>query len=406
MGVAVVLWSAMLQAEDGRYHIPATPGMYYGYDDGLVSLRKNAIVRIGGELRVDYAYRSMRSHGREREISLKSGDLSVKNANLRIAADVHPNLKAIFKLDLSANSDPSRDRDEIFEEAIIVMRAVGGLEFFSGKGRAPYGQDITLGMIQSYHHAANRADSSEGSVFIVDPPDAANPDDPDHPPLAPMRPGQFDRTFMAGAAYQWDERWRVELAAFQPNWYEYRRRLAEWDDYRGGAEIGAAARVWWRPMEDLTVQVSGIMARSNEMGRPGKRLDVPDDARGRSLAFAVSAGFDWRKGPWRVFGEYQHGWDWNFTEGYDTDAWQVGVARELGRWRFGGMVEGLYIRDPARQDTEDDYYKVALNIRRDFSAGLYVLAEYGHEWHRRQRRNARDERRRGDYFGIRFAFSF
>lgn len=408
MGVAFALWSVTLQGEEYRPRVPGDTRVYYGYDDrGLVSLRKNAVVSIGGELRVDYVYREMRTSGREQGISIKTADLAIKNANLRINADVHPNVRAIFKLDLSSNSDPSRDRDEIIEEAIIVMRAVGGLEFFAGKGRAPYGQDVTLGMLQSYHHAANRADSSEGRVFIIDPPDAAKPNDPDAPPLAPMRPGQFDRTFMAGAAYQWNERWRVEIAAFQPNSYEYRHRLRKWDDYRGGAEIGVAARLWWRPVEELTLQASGIFSRSNEMGHVDKRLDVGGTAKGRDSAYAFSAGFDWRTGPWQVFGEYQHGWDWNFTDGYHTDTWQLGGARDIAdAWRVGAMVEGMRISDHQGGNVIDNYYKIALNIRYTFSSGLYVLGEYGHEWFKRRHENEANERRKGDYFGVRFAFSF
>lgn len=409
-GAVWLLWSVALPAQDVVCRVPGDPRGYYGYDDrGLVSLRGNATVAIGGEIRVDYAYRSMKTRGADPGISLKYGDLSVKNANLRILADLHPNVRAFFKLDFSADDDPSRDRDEILEEAMVVMRAVGGLELFAGRGRAPYGQDVTIGMLQSYHHAANRADSSEGRVFIIDPPDDVNPADPGGRPVAPMRPGQFDRAFMAGASYQWDERWKVELAAFQPHNHAYRARLADRDSWNGGADIGAAGRVWWRPFEELTVQASGMLARSNDMARLEKRLDVPDasDASGRKFAYAASVGFDWRRGPWRAFGEYQHGWDWNFTDGYHTDAWQIGLARNFAKsWRVGTMVEGLRISDRGGKGTVDDFYKLTFTIRYVFSSGLFVLAEYGHEWFRRDGRDGVAERRRGDYFGMRLGFSF
>ena len=373
------------------------------------SLRGNASVNIGGEVRVDYQFVNARSRGDDGKTSTKIGDLSVKHANLRVVADAHPNIRAVFKLNLSADSEPSRDRDEIMEEAMLVMRSVGGtgLGVFAGKGRAPYGQDVTLGMLQSYHHSANHIDSAEGRVFIVTPPDEVNPNNPSVLPLGPMRPGQFDRTFMAGASYEWNERWKVEAAMFKPNRFEYRERLRDGENTRSGSEIGGAARVWWRPFEDLTFAFSAIAARSGDMARTYRRLDVPAGARGEKNAYAVSVGFDWRRGPWRAFGEYQHGWDWNFTKDYDTDSWQVGAAREFAdAWRIGGMVEGLRIDNPSNRHTVDNYYKLAFNIRYAFTANLFVIAEYGHEWFRRDREGRLADKRRGDFFGMRLGFSF
>lgn len=381
----------------------------YGEAAGLVSLRKNAVVTIGGEIRVDYSFTSMRTSVIQPKIDSRIGDLSLRQANIRLVADVHPNISAIFKLNLSADSDRSRDRDEVLEEALVVMRSVGGtgLGFFAGKGRAPYGQDVTLGMLQSYAHAANRLDSAEGRVFIVDPPDDVTPANPGQLPVAPMRPGQFDRTFMAGASYEWSPRWKVEAALFQPNDFEYSERLRNRRSEREGSDIGAAARLWWRPIEDLTLEASAMVTHSGAMARVENRLDVGPDAAGRKFAYAVSAGFDWRRGPWRVFGEYQHGWDWNFTKDYRTDSWQIGLARDFATgWRAGGMAEGLRIGDKEGRHTVDNYYKLALNVRYMFSSGLFVVAEYGHEWFRRDRNEVLADKRRGDFFGLRLGFSF
>ncbi|MCC8190356.1 MAG: hypothetical protein LIP77_06920, partial [Planctomycetes bacterium] len=368
----------------------------------MLSLRRTAAVTIGGEIRVDYTYRSMPVSRADPKTSLRVGDLSVRQANLRIVADVHPSLRAIFKLDASANGDPARDRDEILEEALVVMRAVGGtgLGFFAGKGRAPYGQDVTLGMIQNYHHAANRADSAEGRIFIVEPPDATGTG------LAPMRPGQIDRAGVAGAAYEWDERWRVEAAVFQPHSAEYRERFRDRTRGRTAADVGAAGRLWLRPVEELTLEASVMLARSAAMARTHWRIDVPSDAAGRNKAYALSLGFDWRQGDWRLYGEYSHGWDWNFTKGYATDAWQIGLARDLTvAWRVGAVVEGLRIRDPAAE-TVDNYYRLAFHVRYQFPAGAFLLAEYGHEWFRRRGDAASTDRRRGDLVGLRVGFSF
>lgn len=387
-----------------------------GMGESVVSLRKNAVVRIGGEVTTDYSYRSSRSTSTAASSvpsEARIGDLGVRNANLRIQADVHPHVSAFFKIDLSADGERHRDRDEILEEALLVMSAVGGtgLGFFAGKGRVPYGQDVTLGMLQSYHHMANQFDSGEGMIFISDPPEElrnANPDD--YPPTGPMRPGQVDRVFLAGASYEWQDRWKIEVAAFQPGEFEFRERLADSRTNKKPGRTGAAARIWWRPFEDLTVQLSVMALRSNAMARVQNRSDIPQNAgvRGAKTAYAFSAGFDWTRGPWRIFGEYQRGVDWNFTKGYDTDTWQLGAGRDFGEgWRAGLMVEGLHIDNAApREAIRQDFYKLALNIRYAFSSGMFIVAEYGHEWQRRKRGGELTDRRQGDFIGLRFGFAF
>lgn len=395
----------------GESHDPIMIG------DGVVSLRKNAVVTIGGEVATDYSYRSARTTSTRADApdptQAHIGDLSVRYANLRIQADVHPHVSAFFKVDLSANGDRYAGRDEILEEALVVMSAVGGtgLGFFAGKGRVPYGQDVTLGMLQSYHHSANQWDSSEGLIFLSDPPDERQATGREtYPPAAPMRPGQVDRVFLAGASYVWQDRWKVEAAAFQPSDFEFRERLTDTERHKGPGRIGAAARVWWRPFEDLTLQFSAMAMRSHAMARTQNRTDILQDAgvRGAGTAYAFSAGFDWVRGPWRFFGEYQKGVDWNFTKGYDTDTWQLGLGREFGDgWRAGVMAEGLHIDNAApREAIRQDFYKLALNIRYTFTSGMFVIAEYGHEWQRRKQGGGLTERRQGDFIGFRFGFAF
>lgn len=383
----------------------AEEGGHYGGAEGLTSLRRNAVVGVGGELRLDYSLRSWEGRGDGGRRDARLSDLSVRHANLRVRVDAHPNLSAFFKIDLSANSERDRDRDGIAEEALLVMRAVGGsgLGFFAGKGRAPYGQDVTLGMLQSYHHSANHADSSEGRIFIVDPPESDGAGGGQA--VGPMRPGQFERAFLAGTSYEWSDRWKVEIAAFRPERGMYRDRLAA-GDARDGSDIGMAGRVWWNPAEDLTIAASAVWARSSDMAETAKRTDAAAGARGEANAYAASLGIDWRRGPWRLFGEFQRGRDWNFTKGYDTAAWQAGLARDFaGGWRVSGMFETLRI-DNSPAETVDDYYKLTFVVRYAFSSGLFILGEYGREWLRRDRAGSLAEKRDGDFFGVRLGWSF
>lgn len=378
--------------------------------DSLLTVRRNATVTIGGEMRVDYTYRHATSDTTKKSTRTDLGDFALRNTNLRLAIEAGPNVEAFLKLDLTGDSPGSLD-DEILAEALLVMKAVGGsnLELFAGRGRAPYGQDITLGIIQSYNHTANRWHTSEGDLYIIDPPRTRRRGGGggwrNRDLLPPMRPGQFDRALLAGAAYEDQGRWRAELALFQPSAAEYAPRLR--DRGNSGSDIGLAGRLWWRPVEDLTFEASGILARSGDMGRAWLRTDLPLGARARDTAEAVSVGFDWRPAEWRLFGEYQHAWDWNFTEGYTIDIAQLGATRDLGDgWRLGAMGEFMRIDAGGSGDYTDRYYKLILNLRYEFSQGVFVMLEGGGEWYDRREGGARTDRRQGLLAGMRVGFTF
>lgn len=390
MGMAL-LAAGLLYGEDRQRHIP----------ESTLSLNRNALVTVGGEVMTDIAWRS-RSGGEDKRIELR-------RSNLRIDAELHPGVKAFFKLDLTPDERNRRD-DELLEEAMLVMGSIGGTGFgvFAGQGRAPYGQDITLGMIQSYHHSANKVETTEGRVFLVDPPgdDFVSPADPNRRVLLPpMRPGQLDRVLMAGVSYEWDERWRVEAALFDPDGLGENRRLTR--DVRSDSNLSMAARVWWRPVEGLSLEASVANDHSSHMGDTGLRADLPAGFATRKNAWSMSLGFDWRNGPWRVFGEYQRAWDWNHSRGYGVDIVQLGAARELyEKWRIGGMAEFMRIQDDQADNRRDDYYKFAVNLKYAFSDGVFVLFEYGHEKMRRNQDGRLSWKRNSDFLGMRFGLLF
>ncbi len=155
------------------------------------------------------------------------------------------------------------------------------------------------------------------------------------------------------------------------------------------------------------MEASFAAAHSTIMGKKEWRLDLRPGASARKNAYAISLGFDWNPGDWRVFGEYQRGWDWNFSRDYDTETWQLGLARDFaGAWRLGAMAEGLTIKDPRGKNTVDDFYKLALNIRYNFISGMFLLFEYGHEWQRRRFDGHLAEKRQGNFFGMRLGLRF
>lgn len=375
-----------------------------GSADAALSIRKNAHVSIGGEIMTDIVYRKDKHAGTDNRIELR-------RSNLRIDADILPTVTARFKLDFSEREN---DCDpEILAEAMLVMDSLcgTGLELFAGKGRAPYGQDVTLGIIQSYHHTADRVDGDNGRVFITDPPRAGFVNSrfgPGAVSPAPPRPGQLDRVLMAGLAYEWDDRVRIEAAVFDSGeLYRQWRRNGYYGDDEKMNDLGFAGRLWWRPMEDLSMEVSAAFLHSSEMGRREYRADLSPSSRPAGHAWSVSAGFDWRPGPWRVFGEFQKAWDWGFLKDYRATIAQLGAAREFAsRWRIGAMGEYMRLSDPLAGGIKDDYYKLALNIKYTISDGFFILAEYGYEKLRRERHGLLDGKNHGDFIGVRIGFMF
>lgn len=375
--------------------------------DAVLSLRRTARVLVGGELAVDYTHRTVNTTvGGTHTANLRAADLSVRRADLRLEARMHPGITAFFKINLQPERDAGMDR-AIVDEAFLVMESLCGTGFglFAGLGTAPYGQDITLGILQSYNHGADRSRTNAGPIYITDPADAAHP---------AARPGTLERTVMAGAQYVWDDRWCIQLAAISPERERVEQRLGHWAQgaARQGNDIGFAGRVWMRPLpfEDLTLEASVLAPHSSDLGRTSRRADIAPGAEGRSHAYALSLGFDWKHGAWRVFGEYQHGWNWNHTKGYATDTWQLGAARELadGAWRIGAMGEALRIRDPDGFGVQDQWYKLAFNIRHAFAGGTYILGEWGYEWHRRRALagGALARKDQGYFVGLRVGYRF
>lgn len=396
------LFSLFLLSRGLAWSAELTP-LYTYSPDSIISLNKNAQVTIGGEVMTDITWRDAQE-GVDKRVEMR-------RANVRIVADFVPGVRAFFKLDLT---DKQREKKrQLLEEAMLVMDSVGGLQglgFFAGQGRAPYGQDITLGIIQSYHHSANQVDTTEGRVNIIDLPGdsfVSPANNNQRLTLPPMRPGQIDRVVMGGIAYEWDDRLKLEAAVYDPGEMQENLRLAQPD--RHDSNIGFAARLWWRPTENLTIQGSVANSHSSNMGDSSRRSDLTGlyAAAARKNAWAMSLGFDWRDGLWRFFGEFQQGWDWNHTKNYDVTIAQLGAARDFrDNWRLGAMAEYMRIDDSNISDHKDSYYKGVINLKYTFTEGVYVLLEYGYENMVRKSLAEPRSSRHGNFLGMRFGFIF
>lgn len=344
-----------------------------GAPESMRSAGGQGSLSIGGEINVDYIT-SWQERGAHSNPGLKNtGGWQLNSTNLRFNVAFAHNIHAFIKLDLSQNQPYIEN--QLLEEARLVWDNIAGgpIGVFFGKGEAPYGQDRTLGIIQSYNHT-DGSYSPEGPI-ILNGPNRGQPFNSEYALSPVFHPGEIDRVVMGGVSLSWQDVLRLELAVYQPR---------DWSDPsigNGDAVFGDfgfesfSARLWWKtPIEGLVAEISGV--REHVQQRGNRRIYGNDAVEEQ---YAMSVGFDWKlpQVPLEIFAEYQHGWDWNYTSGYDTNTLSVGglygVTEKL---RVGAMVEWLRIDD---RGTVYNYNKFVVHTKYDFDNGIYTMAEYGFE---------------------------
>lgn len=403
---------------------------------GLESIKKNAHITIGGDVNIDLIFRD-RDDATHDQDHVNSVDFRTHSANLRFKIkpvnmqDAH----LYIKLDLDdewedENLDGVLDQDDILEEVKFVWEDIknSGVGFVFGKGEVAYGQDRTLGIIQSYHHN-DSVYTSEGPGFIVagvedaigpDVDDANNP----HSNVANVRhPGEVDNVFQAMVSYKWKEIWKFEATLFQNREYPG-------NDYivNGLSGVGRgmhedrpddnmlfqswAFRAWFAPTENLLMQASVLNMHNDsrsdreQFGENTKADQTAVDASFRYFAKSVDL---------EIFGEYQHGWNWNYTDDYTADIVQLGFDWGVtNKVNFGAMYEYMQLDDENGTDEVAEYQRIVLNTKYSFAKDavtgedqIYMMLEYGYEYvdHDIGGTNADDDRN-GHLVGFRTGMVF
>ena len=382
----------------------------------LTSLRKKASIQIGGDGAVDLIYKHRDDQTSDSD-EVDSTEFHTNSANLRFKVSSGANTFLYIKLDLddswdSALDGAGLDQDDLLEEVKFVWNNVrnSGWGFVFGKGEVPYGQDKTLGIIQSFHHN-DETYSSEGPGFLLAGTeqsmagDAANP----HANVGRVaHPGEVDNVYMIGANVNYRDFLRFEIALFQNNdnvlTGGFGRGLHEdrSDDHLGFQSF--AARLWMSPVENLRMQLSFIREYNDTAGDAG----LTGNNWAEEDQCALSFGFTYRLGqlPLELFGEYQHGWDWNYTDDYDTNTYQLGLIWSATEsCSLGVMGEWLDIDDD-NNDAEEDYGRVVLSAKHRLQSRIYMVLEYGYEWWDGDFDNADDQDRSAHMVAFRTGWAF
>ena len=336
----------------------------------LVSARRTAALHIGGEINTDYIA-TIRDRGPHRDPDgvAASTQWALHSTNLRFTMDLGNGITGRIKLDLSENQPYLQQ--QILEEAQLIWKNICGGPFgvVFGKGEVPYGQDRTLGIIQSYHHN-DGSYSAEGRTVLNGPVPGMYFGDTAAGAGPVWHPGETDRVVMAGITFDWQDTLRFEAAVYQPTDYPARRMLVDDSGFES-----LAARLWWQtPVEGLVAEISGIRKFHRNRGDSSR---FGPHAREDSYAFSVGADYFIPGTPLELFAEYEMGINWNFQTGYDTHTVSVGGLYQLtNRIELGLMAEWLRIDAPCGIS---DYNKFVAHTKYTFSNRMYLIGEYGLE---------------------------
>jgi len=134
----------------------APPRSASGDAESLTALRKKGAIRVGGDVNVDLLFKHRDDFSFDDD-EVDSTEFHTNSANLRFKIDASPDTYLYIKLDLDdfwANDGGTINQDDLLEEVRYVWNHVRGSNWglVFGKGEVPYGQDKTLGIIQSYNH--------------------------------------------------------------------------------------------------------------------------------------------------------------------------------------------------------------------------------------------------------------
>jgi len=327
----------------------------------LVSARRKALLQIGGEINTDYtATIQDRGPHRDPDGVKASTAWALHSSNLRFTMDLGNGIVGRIKLDLSERQ-PYLEQ-QILEEAKFIWKNICGGPFgvVFGKGEIPYGQDRTLGIIQSYHHN-DGSYSSEGLTVLNGPEPGRYFGDTAAGAAPVWHPGETDRVVSAGFTVEWQDILRFEAAVFQPEDYPARRML-----YGNSGFESLAARLWWQtPLEGLVMELSGIRKYNRERG--DSRFGA--HARQDSYAFSIGGDYFIPGTAVEIFAEYEMGINWNFQSDYDTHTVSLGGLYQLSdKIELGLMSEWLRIRAPGEHNFSTfDYHKFVAHGKYTFS---------------------------------------
>jgi len=406
-----------IAAMEGAQMAPAAGGDC----ESLTSMKKKGAVQIGGDIELDTVVLHRDDVTSDTD-EVDSTGFYTSTANLNFKVSASKDTYLYLKLDLDdmwTRDGGAVNQDDLLEECYFMWKAIRGsafdLRFRQGRGPLWPGQgcgDHRQLPPQQRHGQLARQDGplrSGGRRRVGERQPARG--GREHQP-----PGEKDNVFMVEGTYTWKNLIKLESAVFQNN-----ARRGGGAMTRGMFEDRSddtlffqsfAERLTWTPIENLKVLASVINEHCETRGdsdwRDGVDLHGVDAEADQT---AASLAFDWTLKciPLEVFGEYQHGWNWNYDDDYAVNIYQLGTIYGLTK-AIDLISEVEYMGIQADDNDADvanreDLWKLSIAGKYKFENGIYMTLEYCHEWYEQEDKVGGDDRD-ADMVGFRTGWNF
>lgn len=391
--------------------------------DHLVSMQKNAKIKIGGSL--EMAVHFVNRDGRTFDTSGTASDFvnatstpavtqvaarsntgggdyqtnriveTASALEFRAYADKNSYVHIKLDLDDQARNTPAVGAGELVEEAYFMWKDINCSKFSIrfGKQELPWLQDWDKMLTGSYIHAgtdggylggalANSNEnvvgtgSSTGSVFTQESFSRFGIDEDD------FFGQEEDNTYAITGIWELNKQWKFEASLFQDD-----RSLDATTGHTDGKSNddltfnSLAGRITWTPTEKLSFVLSGIR-RHNEAASKFPSPDSEDHMLGSGI------GFTWHTSDCNksyLFGEWVHLDNAQYDDGQHSNSFQLGYVWDVTK-KLDLVLLGEYMfwtNDTQAKEglpgVEEQIWKIAPGAWYKLDSGITLKAEWIHE---------------------------
>jgi hypothetical protein len=353
----------------------------------LTSMKKNAAITISGEATLDVVV-SHRDDGdrngdnatarRENGDEIDNTSFNTGDAYLGFEIRASRNATLNILLDLDDFNDGAVNEGDLLEECYYLWENVCGKPWTIafGKKGIDYGMDSSIGISDGFNTGAATWFTAREAAD-----NTANPKNTNYHRQVGTNvfPGaQPTDLYAIETQYSWKGKARFYAAVFQNSTAMHEDRSADTLFFQS-----YAVKVELTPVERWSFQLS-FMNRHEDSARrdtSAPRATVANWDNTENDQQSISAGFTYSGSALTVWGEYQHGFDWQYNDETTADVVGLGlIYAATGSIDLGLMGDWAGIDKAAGYD-EERYWQVAVNATRKFDSGIYLTLEYAHLWY-------------------------
>lgn len=393
---------ARLEAQEARLNdlqakMSANPKADGGAE-GVLSLRKNAVVTVGGMLTTRYAYYNGQIRNEVDGTvtrSLNNADLFIPDAKIHFNVAVNDYFDAYFQMNLG-DGPRLGGSDSTGPGGVNTGISTAERAWVRWKNICNSGFGILVGRNDLVFGAGNLGDMaftgwSGGDDFLFSSwvnGDAWN---------GPYQHTGWDYNRVTQITPYWeglDGKLKVELSVFQAvDWYDGGRYNSPgnwgWNSINNG--VGSASgRITATPFEGLTLSASIINSHAGSSYLTNVEYNGAPLTEGEfnKNNTAVNVGLDWRPAFFQrlnLFGQYTHGWNESWLKGIGSDVVNFGFGFDVTeRLRFVAQADYLRVggddfRAPLSPFTKTTGWALYPAVRYALPYGVNLEAGYRYE---------------------------